>query len=420
MPSNKDRNGRENASMGEDKQMFDTLFREELNMQKGGAQGEAPPEAITREIEAKKEDSEPPGEGEPSETLTLSTAERRILKIKPGLDDEDDSVKSFEAEEDKELQELIDTSPIWRYREDIVKDASPVRDVEPSKRSHRLRTALLALLLLALGAFYITNFGVVDLGKFVPLSEWKPSSVVKHQVVRKPAIPPTAEEKTSPKPSALEAAVERPVVVMDAPEPPASTAPATPVENPVDVREPSDTRAPKPEAVSENIAAETAPLKETSRNTQPPKWIEGSYPYSVYLGSYATHERLHKAVNDFGSGGFLPYWVQVDLEKKGVWFRLFTGAFKTREEADGFIKEHQIDGALSRHTKYAVLIGTYRSAKQLNMERMELGAMGHSSYEVKGEKVFGLFSGAFFQVARAQKHKESLASKGIRGEVVER
>jgi protein-S-isoprenylcysteine O-methyltransferase Ste14/cell division septation protein DedD len=165
---------------------------------------------------------------------------------------------------------------------------------------------------------------------------------------------------------------------------------------------------------------ETAPLKEPSRDTQPPKWVKGSYPYSVYLGSYGTHERLQKAVKDYGSVGLAPYWVQVDLGEKGIWFRLFSGAFKTREEADAFIREHQIDGAFSRHTKYAVLIGTFRSEKQLNMERMELRAMGHSAYDVRGENVFGLFSGAFYQAARAQKQEESLASKGIRGEVVDR
>ena len=420
MPRNNHKNGGESASKGVEKEMFDTLFREELNVRKRGAEGEAPPEAITRKIEVKKEDPEPPGEDELAETLALSTAERRILKIKPGLDDEDDSVKNFEAEEDQELQELIDTSPIWRYREETVKDVAPVTDAKPGKRSHRLRTTLLAFLLLALGAFSITNFGVVDLSKFVPLSKWKPTSVVRHQVVRKPAIPPIAEESASPHSPTLDAPAGKPIVVKETPDPVASTAPATSVERLVDVSEPSEPTASKPEAATEKKLPETAPLNEPNRDTQPPKWVEGSYPYSVYLGSYGTHERLQKAVNDYGSGGLSPYWVEVDLGKKGIWFRLFAGAFKTREEANAFIREHQIGRAFSRHTKYAVLIGTYRSEKQLNMERMELRAMGHSSYEVKGEKVFGLFSGAFYQVARAQKQKESLATKGIRGEVVER
>jgi hypothetical protein len=420
MPNNNDKNGGEHAKMGGNKEMFDTLFREELNVQKRGVQGAATFETDTGKTEATKGDPDPPGENELSETLSLSTAERRILKIKPGLDDENDSVKSFEAEEDQELEELIDTSPIWRYREESVKEVAPVRDAKSSKGSRRLRTMLLALLLLVLGAFSITNLGILDLSKFVPRSEWKPTSDVKHQVVRKPAIPPIAQENVSPGPPRLEAPVEKPVVVMETPEPVASTAPAMQSERAADVGESSEPTASRPEAAPEKTSPQIAPLKEPSHDTQPPKWVEGAYPYSVYLGSYRTHERLQKAISDYGGRGLSPYWVQVDLGKKGIWFRLFAGAFKTGQLANRFIREHQIDGAFSRHTKYAVLIGTYRSEKQLNMEKMELRAMGHPSYEVKGEKIFGLFSGAFYQVARAEKQKESLAIKGIRGEVVER
>ena len=117
MAKKNDKKGGENASKGDDKEMFDSLFREELDVQKKGVQEAVPPEAETGEIEATKEDPESTVPDELSETLALSTAERRILKIKPGLDDKHDTVKSFEAEEDQELQELIDTSPIWRYKE---------------------------------------------------------------------------------------------------------------------------------------------------------------------------------------------------------------------------------------------------------------------------------------------------------------
>ena len=416
----KDEKGGDNASTGDNKEMFDTLFREELDVQKKGAQGPAPPGTDAGEIEAKKEDPEPPVQDELSETVALSTAERRILKIKPGLDDENDTVKSFEGEEDHELQGLIDTSPIWRYKEEAVEDFGPETDAKPGKRSHRSRTTLLAFILVALGAFSITYFGIVDLRKFMPLSEWKPTSIVRHRVVRKPPIPPIAEERPPTKALTQETPVEKPVAVRETPEPMTSTAPATPVEKSVDVSEQSEPMPSKPEPTPEKRPPETALLRKPARDTQPPKWVEGSYPYSVYLGSYGTPERLQKAMTDYGNGGLSPYWIQVDLGKKGIWFRLFTGSFKTRGEADAFIRENQIDGAFSRHTKYAVLIGTYGSEKELNTERLELRAMGYSCYEVEGSGVFRLFTGAFYQMARAQKHKANLGSKGIQGEVVER
>lgn len=421
MSRNDDKNGGDNASMGDDKERFGALFREELDVQKKGAQGPVPPETDVEAGEGTKEDLESAVQDELSETAALSTAERRIIKIKPGLDAENDKVKNFEAEEDQELQELIDTSPIWRYKDDAVEDVSPETAAKPGKRSHRLRTAFLALLLLALGAFSITYFGIVDLRKFMPLSEWRPTTVVKHRVVIKPPTPPISEERPPARPSTPDTPVEKPIAVMETPEPVTSTARETLVEKPVAVSEQPEPMPSTPEPAPEKTPPETASLEEAARDSQPPKWVEGVYPFSIYLGSFRTPERLQKAVTDYGSTGLSPYWVQVLLGKKGIWFRLFTGSFRTRAEADAFIRENQIAGALSRHTRYAVLIGTYRSKKELNTERMEFRAMGFSSYEVKGANgVFGLFTGAFYQMAPAQKHKADLASKGIQGEVVER
>jgi hypothetical protein len=421
MARNDDKNGSNNSSKTDDKEMFDTLFREELDIQKKGGQGQARPEADTEVSEAKKEHSEWPEQHELSETLALSTAERRILKIKPGLGAENDTVKKFEAEEDQELEELIDTSPIWRYKDDDVEDVEPETDAKPAKRSHRLRTALLALLLLALGAFAINYFGIVDLRKFMPLSEWRPTPVVKHRVVRKPVTPPISVERDPTQPPTPETPIQEPVAVRETPEPVSSTAPETPAEEPVARSEQPEPMPSTPGLAPEKAPPETASMKEPALDIQPPKWVEGVYPFSVYLGSFRTLERLQKAETTYASMGLSPYWVQVDLGEKGNWFRLFAGFFSTRREADAFIRENHMAGAFSRRTTYAVLIGTYKSEEELNTERTELGAMGCSSYEVKDTNgVSWLFTGAFYQVARAQKHRADLAAKGIRGEVVER
>ena len=90
MSRNDDKNGGDNASMGDDKERFGTLFREELDVQEKGAQGPAPPGTDAEAREATKEDPESPVQDEPFETAALSTAERRIIKIKPGLDAEND------------------------------------------------------------------------------------------------------------------------------------------------------------------------------------------------------------------------------------------------------------------------------------------------------------------------------------------
>ncbi len=380
MAKNDNKNGAGNSSLSDDQKMLKKLFREELDIHKTGDQEQAPPET------------------DATQTLEI---ERGIVKIKPVVGDEVHTVKSFEAEPDLELQGIIEESPIWRYKDEADKEAGPETEAKPGERSHRLRPALLALLLLALGAFSINYFGIVDLRKFIPLSEWTPTPVVQPRVPKKPPMPPVAEE--------------RPPILKEHP------TPETPVKEPVTVTETPEPTPSAPKPAAAKPAPETASLKEPARDEQPPQWTEEAYPYSVYLGSYRTPEKLQKAVTIYGRMGLSPYWIQVDLGKKGKWFRLFTRFFRTRAEADAFIRENRIADAASKHTKYAVLIGTYKSEKELNTKRRELRVGGYSSYEVKGKsRVSRLYTGAFYQMARAQKHKADLAFKGIQGEVVER
>ncbi len=146
-----------------------------------------------------------------------------------------------------------------------------------------------------------------------------------------------------------------------------------------------------------------------------------SYPYSIHLGSYGSLERAEKAVSMYEKKGLSPYWVEVDLGDKGVWFRIFTGYFPNKAEAEAYINEKQIADARSKRTAYANLIGVYNSKYELNRKRLTLLKLGYSPYViagVNGESL--LYAGAFYQKARAEKQHTQLASKGIRSRVVSR
>ena len=146
-----------------------------------------------------------------------------------------------------------------------------------------------------------------------------------------------------------------------------------------------------------------------------------SYPYSIHLGSYGSPERAKKAVSMYEKKGLSPYWVEVDLGEKGVWFRIFTGYFAKKEEAEAYINEKQIRDARSKRTAYANLIGVYHSKNELNRKRLTVSELGYSPYVipgVNGESL--LYAGAFYQKARAEKQHTQLASKGIQSRVVSR
>ena len=402
MAKDDNKNGADNSSSRDDQNMMKKLFREELDIQKTVDLNQAPAET------------------DATQTLEIGGG---VIKKSPVADDKEDIVRSFEVGPDQGLEEIIEESPIWRYKDDAHKETGPETGTKAGERSRRLRPALLVLLLLALGTFSINYFGIIDLSKLIPLSEWAPTPVVQPRVPKKPHIPPASQEKSPilKEHTVPETSSEPPVTLMKRPVPEISITPETPVEEPGTASKeaepiplPAEPAAPKP-------APQTASIKKPVRDRQPPRWTDGPYPYSVYLGSYRTPEKLQKAVAIYGSMGLSPYWVQIDLRKKGKWFRLFAHVFTTRAEADAFIRENRITDAASKHTKYAVLVGTFQSEKELDAKRRELHARGYSSYEVRGKGgLFRLYAGAFYQTARAQIHKADLASKGIQVEVVER
>lgn len=146
-----------------------------------------------------------------------------------------------------------------------------------------------------------------------------------------------------------------------------------------------------------------------------------SYPYSIYLGSYNSVEKVEAASSTYKNKGITSYWIKLDLGKKGLWYRHFVGYFRSREEADEFIKARHIKEAESRQTKYTVLIGVYRSKEDLDNRKTRLEELGYSPYIISdSEEVYRLYTGAFYQRGRAEEFKDDLEANGIICELVER
>ncbi len=185
--------------------------------------------------------------------------------------------------------------------------------------------------------------------------------------------------------------------------------PAAEVSRPPAVKEP-------PKLAAHTIKSEV-PAKAITLPAEPPV----SYPYSIYLGSYGSPERAKKAVSMYEKKGLVPYWVEVDLGAKGVWYRIFTGYFPNKEKAEAYINIKQIADATSKRTQYANLIGVYKSQYELDRKKVTLSRLGYSPYVipgVNGESL--LYTGAFYQKDRAEKQNLKLASKGVLSRVVSR
>jgi len=161
--------------------------------------------------------------------------------------------------------------------------------------------------------------------------------------------------------------------------------------------------------------------KSNAPKPAPPQASVPKYPYSVYLGSFKAADAVKKAMSEYQERGLSPYWAKVDLGDKGMWFRFFVGYFQTKEEAEKFIKDRNIQGASLGITRYANLIGIYSSDKEVEDNRRALVSAGFHPYVIKGPdgKSF-LYSGAFDRKEYAEKERTLLASKGIKSDTTER
>jgi hypothetical protein len=190
-----------------------------------------------------------------------------------------------------------------------------------------------------------------------------------------------------------------------------------------DVKQPNKPAAEvsRPAAIKEppKLAAHTMKREVPAQAHTLPAKPPVSYPYSIYLGSYGSPERAKKAMSVYEKKGLVPYWVEVDLGAKGVWYRIFTGYFPNKEKAEAYINKKQIADGASKRTQYANLIGVYKSQYELDRKKVTLSRLGYSPYVVPG--VDGeslLYTGAFYQKERAEKHYLQLASKGVLSRVV--
>ena len=146
-----------------------------------------------------------------------------------------------------------------------------------------------------------------------------------------------------------------------------------------------------------------------------------SYPYSIYLGSYGSITKVKNAASDFSEKEIATYWTKLDLGEKGIWFRLFTGCFQNREDADLFIRKHELKEAESRLTKFTNLIGVYKTKEDTDNQKEQLEKLGYSTYIISDAKdAHRLYIGAFYQKSRAEEQKRDLERNGIQSELVER
>ena len=149
--------------------------------------------------------------------------------------------------------------------------------------------------------------------------------------------------------------------------------------------------------------------------------VQGEYPYSIYLSSLKTLDQAKRAIAVYANKGIQAYWVKVNLNEKGEWYRIYTGHFKDREEAEGFAGVRGITERETMKTEYANLLGVYSQSREFEDKVKAISDLGYSSYVVKGgDEKLKLLVGAFATEEAAEKQRQDLMARGIENQVIKR
>jgi cell division protein FtsN len=432
MAGNKhDKPGTENGVSTDTGEVFDKLFRDDLDALEDDQQEKAAPKTgkKTSSVLKKKVVHHPKVETSKKVAPKTDTTNRKAIKKKPT------SVVNRDTDEE--------VSPNKRAKMKRIELDKTGSQPKIGGGSDKIKIALLCVVLVAAVAFIISSLGIVDFGSFLGFSEpTKKEKRIKPRAVRKPpaktdkettpvgrkspqqrlirqapnkaapqkrtlivkkppqASPSKAQLRTVKKrPKSTTAAkkpvitqqryrpvtpTKKPTVVQRSPKPAAHqqrhvavmkpSQPSTSAQKPVVSKksskpitstprtivakkppEPVNSKA-KPAVVQETPepAAHTQ-KKEVSAEAELPREERiNSYPYSVYLGSYPSRERADKAISGYRKKGLSPYWVKVDLGNKGVWYRVFAGRYRNRDEAEALIKEKRLADAKVKKREHAM------------------------------------------------------------------
>ncbi|MBN1832870.1 MAG: polysaccharide biosynthesis tyrosine autokinase, partial [Deltaproteobacteria bacterium] len=145
-----------------------------------------------------------------------------------------------------------------------------------------------------------------------------------------------------------------------------------------------------------------------------------SYPFSLQLGAFRDLKEAQKLILTCKEKGLSAYWSEVELAS-GIWYRVFVGHFEDRESAESFKKEHGLQGAGVKDSKYANLIGIYSSSSELEDKILSLRNLGYSPYVIKdSETDFRLMVGNHVTQEGAEELYDNLKADGIVNQIIER
>jgi len=146
------------------------------------------------------------------------------------------------------------------------------------------------------------------------------------------------------------------------------------------------------------------------------------HPYSIKLSSNRSKSSAQNGVKVLKNDKIDPYVVQMDLgAERGIWWNVFTGHFKTKQDALNMLKTLDMPDARIKKMPYANLIDEFSSEEKMATVYQHLEQQGYDPYVIRDDSKWRLFVGDFlYAEGAAQRSQKQLEDAGFTSRIVKR
>jgi hypothetical protein len=132
------------------------------------------------------------------------------------------------------------------------------------------------------------------------------------------------------------------------------------------------------------------------------------------VGSFRDMKNVQRVIQVLRKRRLSPFWTEVDLGKKGIWFRVCVGHFETASEAALFRKKYGLRKSRIVKTSYTHEVGCFASKTELEERMTSLKKAGLSPYTIEDpQKGYRLLIGSYVTEEGADKMDQKLRKAGI-------
>lgn len=148
---------------------------------------------------------------------------------------------------------------------------------------------------------------------------------------------------------------------------------------------------------------------------------ENDLPYSILLATFVKPAIAEQAIPFYRRQNISTHWVKVKLAEDNTRYRLFTGAFSTKDEAQKYMQHNQLSDGLIKKTRYAARIGIFQNKTQLAKAYSKIQNTEAVPYILATKAgIFHLYAGAFYTFEGASDQCDKLLEAGINCQPVSR